>query len=190
MRRSRDTLAVAAIMFAAIVAPPGSVPTRAGPATAPAAGDPESQAGGNLVVFSGDVFLDANGNGRKDDAETPLANIHVSDGADIVTTDTAGRFSFSFDLEVPTCVFVIVPSGHRPSGPFYRVASPGQHDYSFGLVEDTGSQDGSFSFIAGGDIQFAFTKHEEQLSYYLKQLDDIEAAYGTSFSVWPGDLTP
>ena len=58
---------------------------------------------------SGMVFADANGNGRRDAGEAPLAGQRVSDGVEIVLTDAQGRFRLAQAEGRST--FVIKPAG-------------------------------------------------------------------------------
>ena len=60
---------------------------------------------------SGSVFVDANGNGRQDAGEKPLAGIKVSDGEHIVVTGKDGRYQLP-DSSQPT-IFIIKPAGYR-----------------------------------------------------------------------------
>jgi len=58
-------------------------------------------------MASGIVFHDHNENGRFDAGDRPLANIAVSNGRDIVTTDSNGRFQIS--REDTEFVFILKP---------------------------------------------------------------------------------
>jgi hypothetical protein len=70
-------------------------------------------------AITGIVFLDQNVNGVRDLGEPGLARVAVSDQAHVVLTDTIGAF------ELPAgsgygMVFVSVPDGFRPVGPFWK----------------------------------------------------------------------
>lgn len=107
----------------------------------------------------GVVFDDQNGNGSRDEAEHALAGIKVSNGKDIVTTDSLGRWELSVSDD--SIVFVIKPRGwmsplnednlprffyiHKPKG------SP--ENYRFPGVSPTGPLPDS--------IDFALSRHEE-----------------------------
>lgn len=58
---------------------------------------------------SSSVFLDANGNGRRDAREHGVPGVAVSNGVRITHTDARGRFSI--DAEAGQPVFVIKPAG-------------------------------------------------------------------------------
>ncbi|MCL1633893.1 calcineurin-like phosphoesterase C-terminal domain-containing protein [Luteimonas sp. SX5] len=59
---------------------------------------------------AGAVFEDANGNGRREPDEAGLGGIQVSDGVDIVETDSSGRYN-GLDGGGSRTVFVIKPAG-------------------------------------------------------------------------------
>lgn len=151
--------------------------------------NPEELQGGHAKV-TGHVFLDTNGSADRDPGEKPLAGIYVSDGDRIVRTATDGSFHFSIDLDCPTRVFVIQPTGYRVLGPFSMPVTRGSHTFSFALIKDPESRETRFTFVDGGDIQFHLTANRDQLLYDMQQLQDLMATYDARFSLWPGDLTP
>jgi len=75
-----------------------------------------------LVVVTGIVFNDANGNGRRDAGESGVPNVVVSDQRDVVVTDANGAFRIS-GADGKSVVFVSVPDGWRAVGSFWRPAS-------------------------------------------------------------------
>ena len=75
-----------------------------------------------LIVVTGVVFNDANGNGVRDAGERGVANVAVSDQRDVVVTDANGSFSLAAADEKGV-VFVSVPDGWRAVGSFWRPAS-------------------------------------------------------------------
>ncbi|HEY0660553.1 MAG TPA: calcineurin-like phosphoesterase family protein [Lysobacter sp.] len=60
---------------------------------------------------SGVVFEDRNGDGHQDDAEAGIAGIKVSDGVEIVVTDTRG--AYRLPVVDGRTTFVIKPAGYR-----------------------------------------------------------------------------
>lgn len=65
----------------------------------------------SAACTDGLVFADTNGNGVRDAGELPLADIRISDGEHIVSTDGEGRYQLPASNQ-PT-VFVIKPAGYR-----------------------------------------------------------------------------
>lgn len=59
----------------------------------------------------GTVWLDANGNGRRDGGEHGVEGVKVSNGRDIAFTDAAGRYRIA--LRDGDTLFVVKPSGYR-----------------------------------------------------------------------------
>ena len=59
---------------------------------------------------SGVVYEDRNANGRRDDGEPGIAGVHLSDGAQLVTTDSAGRYTLP--PRDGASQFLIKPAGY------------------------------------------------------------------------------
>ena len=148
---------------------------------------------GRVVTVSGVVFLDADADGRRDPGERPLAGVPVSNDEDIVRTDAEGRYRFRFKIEDGRFVFVVTPTGYRPSRTFYRrIALTKATDYAYdlGLVEDPASLKKDFTFVAGGDVQYQLFSN----AGYRQLVDDFTEmaalARDANFAIFPGDLTP
>jgi len=105
---------------------------------------------GNAVAqappSSGIVFLDRNANGVKDPGEAGMAQVVVSDQANVVRTDASGAFTLAGGSGYGL-IFVSVPDGYRVVGPFWkRVAL---EPLAFPLVP--APQRRAFSFIHASD---------------------------------------
>lgn len=61
-------------------------------------------------VARGRVFVDTNGNGRRDAGEAGVAGVKLSNGRDIVRTDVEGRYRI--ELREGDTLFLIKPPGH------------------------------------------------------------------------------
>ena len=61
-------------------------------------------------VARGRVFLDANGNGRRDSGERGVAGVKLSNGRDIAVSDASGRYRI--ELSDGDTLFAIKPPGH------------------------------------------------------------------------------
>ena len=85
----------------------------------------------SLLVVTGTVFLDLNGNGVRDAGERGLPNIAVSNQDTVVTTDASGTFRMS--SPGTGVVFVSLPDGYRAVGDFWR-ATDGSQPLAFGLA--------------------------------------------------------
>ena len=73
--------------------------------------------------LTGVVFLDRNGNGRRDAGEPGIAGVAVSNQVDVAVTGSDG--SFSIGSSGFGSVFASVPTGYRAVGPFWRHVDPG-----------------------------------------------------------------
>lgn len=149
----------------------------------------------------GVVFDDRNANGSRDAGEPGISGVHVSNGADVATTDDSGRYELEVDDD--TIVHVIKPRDwqtqldklnlprfyyiHKPAG------SPDQ-GFKFKGVEPTGPLPESIDFaltsspdaeeftvILVGDPQ---PYSRQQVRYYandvIAELVDTEAVFGMS----------
>src|SRR4051812_12444650 len=66
----------------------------------------------------GSVFIDANGNGRRDAGEKGLGGVSVSNQSDVVVTDSSGAFDIAAGQS--GIVYVTVPTDYKSVGPFWR----------------------------------------------------------------------
>ncbi|MEZ6073754.1 MAG: calcineurin-like phosphoesterase family protein [Pirellulales bacterium] len=151
----------------------------------------------------GIVYLDTNANGTFDSGDEPLADVKVSNGREIVTTDAAGRYELPVDDD--TIIFVLKPRGlrtpfsdlHLPK--FYYIHKPqGSPDSHFAGVAPTGPLPDSIDFplcrnaepdqfraVLFGDTQ---PRNQEEVDYIAH--DVVEELIGTdaSFGVTLGDI--
>ena len=63
--------------------------------------------------LSGQVFVDANGNGRRDAGERGLAGVSVGQGATLSRSEADGRFGLTLNQGSDLPVFVVKPAGYR-----------------------------------------------------------------------------
>ena len=101
-----------------------------------------------LASYNGSVYVDKNGNRQYDKGEQPLAKVSVSDGLNVVQTDTEGRFELPGHAKAKF-VFITIPSGYRAFTYYQRIQSE-QTSYDFGLQEIKSKvvqKDGTHRFI-------------------------------------------
>src|SRR5436190_16771936 len=84
------------------------------------------------ATVGGTVFVDANGNGRRDVNERGMAGVAVSNQDTIVTTDASG--SFHIPRGSSRIVFVAVPDGYSSRGTFWRPVTDTTTSLSFPLA--------------------------------------------------------
>lgn len=107
---------------------------------------------------TGTVFEDRDGNGVRDDGESGLSDIAVSNGRDIVRTDQAGRYRLS--EAVAGIVFVIKPAGfsaaRRSDGmpAYWRDAAPSVTcDFALKREKSPSSHEQGLRVLVFGDPQ-------------------------------------
>jgi hypothetical protein len=99
----------------------------------------------------GTVFVDANGDGVRGANERGLASVVVSDQAAVTRTGTDG----GFELDTRGghgVVFVSVPTGYRPSGPWWRPVD-GTRALDFGLTQMSRVRE--FTFVHASDTHLS-----------------------------------
>lgn len=134
---------------------------------------------------SGQVFVDHDGNGRRDPGEPGIANIKVSNGRDIALTDDAGHYRLA--LRDGDTLFVIKPPGHtmarthdglpkfwrhhRPDGsPTLRYGGMTASDarrVDFPLLPGDGDDTGPLEILVFGDPQ---PKTLTDVDYYARDI--------------------
>lgn len=154
-------------------------------------------------VARGLVYHDANANRRYDEGETPLPNIRVSNGRQIVQTNEGGQYALPVNGD--TNLFVIKPQGWRPPrskgnlSEFYYLHRPQGSPVSYYPgIAPTGplpdrvdfalypqKEPDTFKAIMWGDPQ---PRDQKELDYIAH--DVVEELIGTdaSFGVTLGDI--
>jgi hypothetical protein len=155
---------------------------------------------------NGIIYQDTNQNGRKDPGEIGIKNVAVSNGIEVVLSDSEGRYEIEINRE--GVVFVIKPEGyrypvnetqipqffyvHRPDGSpddfRYRGFSPTgllPESLDFPLIAmDNASDD--FKVLVFGDPQ-PYTQQE--LEWFDKGIvADVSNKDGVAFGVSVGDI--
>lgn len=149
-------------------------------------------AGGAATPHSvlGYVYVDSNGNRERDDGEPGLAGVAVSDGRQVVLSDTHGRYQL--DVEAATFVFVIKPAGYKlPLGSrvrpqfFHALTTSPSRSYDFALIEDADAGE-KFSVLVLADPQ---PYNEKQLDYFRRGIvADVSQPGAFRFGLTLGDI--
>ena len=98
--------------------------------------------------LSGTVFLDRNGDGKRQPAEPGVAGARVSDQKSTVLSDARGAWTIAQPGGYGV-VYASAPAGYRVAGSFWRAAGPGDPPIDFALVEAPSPR--SFTFIHASD---------------------------------------
>jgi len=145
--------------------------------------------------ITGQVYRDENGNAVRDKGEPGIAGVAVSNGVDIVETDSRGRFLLPFDWNRPGHVFVIKPSGmvpvadkHRRLKPYflYRpdLGDASEQQPSFALRPSDEEQ--PFKVIVFGDPQ---PRDMQEFDYMVRDVIDNIVVEKAAFGLVLGDIT-
>jgi hypothetical protein len=126
---------------------------------------------------TGHVFLDTNGNGRRDAGETGVGGVVVSDQVNVVRT--AGDGSFTLGSGGLGVIFVSLPDGYRGSGPWYKPA--GELGDGFGVTRAPTA--GEFTFLHASD-----THVSEPNVARIRRLGALVDSLKPDFVLITGDL--
>lgn len=155
-------------------------------------------------IAKGIVFEDANKNSQFDRSEKRLADVQISNGKEVVTTNKKGEYQIEVDDN--TVLFVIKPTGfkvplnafHQPA--FYYVHKPqGSPTLKYGGSKPTGplpkqinfplirqTEENTFSALIFGDPQ-AYTL--EEVDFFAKGIvHDLKGVKNMQFGLSLGDL--
>ncbi|MBB4034819.1 hypothetical protein GGR21_000706 [Dysgonomonas hofstadii] len=156
-------------------------------------------------LAKGYVFEDINNNGQKEKKEKGIADVAVSNGTDVVLTDSEGKYTLPVGDD--NIIFVIKPTGykipvneynflqfyyiHKPKGSpssfFYKGVEPtGELPKSidFGLIRYNEPEVYS-SFIFGDSQVYS----EQEVEYFIKGIvNEAKERSGLSFGITLGDL--
>lgn len=142
------------------------------------------------ATIQGIVFEDQDQDGVLDSEERGLPNVQISDGDQIVLTDTEGRFAIQTTTTLPNTVFVINPNGFRPASRFYHPVVASETNVNFALMKDPASLEGPFSFYHTADFQFdGPRKHTKQIAGDLADMERWAETRDIRFYAICGDIT-
>jgi 3',5'-cyclic AMP phosphodiesterase CpdA len=128
--------------------------------------------------ITGTVYVDANGNARRDPGERGLPGVAVSDQVAVVTTDASGAFRIPGSQGLGV-VFVSLPNGYRSVGPFWR--SVGAEPVEFGLR--AAAPQASFTFVHASDTHIS-----PQTVGRTRRLKELVDSIKPGFVLITGDL--
>lgn len=131
--------------------------------------------------FRGVVFNDLNMNKQREAEEKGISGVAVSDGLNVVLTDSKGAFMLP---GIPDTRFIriTVPAGYRSSGNFYIKADSRGSGYDFGLIAFPASANKTVRFL-----QLADTETGNDLGW-IAPIRDYAANEDVSFIIHTGDI--
>ena len=138
---------------------------------------------------NGTVFNDRNGNGKQDTGESGLPGILVSNGKELVATDSNGAWELKVESEY--AVFVVKPAGYavplnENNLPLYYHVNNSKttnneypHSINFPLIPQ--KENNKFSVVFFGDTQARGFKEVDYIFHdVVEELIGTDAALGIS----------
>ncbi len=158
------------------------------------------------LVATGFVFEDLNGNAVRDAGEAGIASVKVSNGREIVTTASDGRYELPVGDD--TIIFVIKPRGwmnplnadklpqfyyiHKPAGSpsseFPGVAPTGALPASIDFPLHKQDEPEEFRALLFGDTQPRNVQEVEYMAHDIVEQVIAEGAHGASLGITLGDV--
>ena len=166
-------MVVAASQVALAAEPSATItPTNAQPAT--------------TAGYTGSVYVDQNGNGRRDAGEKVMPGVAVTDGLNVIQTGANGKFALP-GHKTAQFIYLTMPSGFKMPK-FYQSIDPQTRAYDFGLIPDPDAvgKDGSHHFIHTSDTEVSSLKenNKDWSDTLKKYCADTKAA----FFIHTGDI--
>jgi len=136
----------------------------------------------------GIVFEDQNSNGKRDENESGLSKIPVSDGRTIAFTNKDGSFSFDNSDKKAKYVFACIPNGFEKRPNFYHLLLNEEKEISIEIpLEKSAVRDEkAFSFVQISDVHI---NGPDDITILKNSLDEIvESESKPAFIIATGDL--
>lgn len=155
------------------------------------------------TTATGYVFTDANGNGKRDKTEKGIAGVSVTNGQDVVQTDSKGHYALAVGND--NIISVIKPAGyrvplnadnlpqyfyiHKPQGSpqlkYKGVAPTGPLPKSVDFALSPVKEEDNYTALIFGDPQVYSL---EQVDYFIKGVvKEVEGIKNIAFGISMGD---
>lgn len=144
-------------------------------------------------IISGVAFIDANSNEKYDADELPLPSVGISNGVDVVQTNSAGEYCITVQLN--QTLFAIKPNGYQglvnewniPAGSLCiptPIPDGFLREFNFPFYQQ--NETDQFKVAMLGDLQM---RTEEELTYTNRLLtSELSQRKGIAFNVMLGDI--
>ena len=140
----------------------------------------------NGFAYKGQVFLDGNKNGSYDRGEKLMSGVMVSDGLNVVKTNSKGQFELP-GHDRARFISVTTPSGYKPGTNHYIKIDANVESYDFALEKwDRVAKDGSHSFIQIADTEIRDADPTHQI--WMNNVRDYAQNEGAGFIMHTGDI--
>lgn len=136
--------------------------------------------------YTGKVFVDTNRNGFFDKEEKVLRHVSVSDGLNVVQTDSKGIYQLPGHPRAHF-LFITTPSGYKTDNAYYRSIENGRTEYDFPVYPCHGGiqSDGTHRFIHISDTEISGKEGNRE---WVDNLRDYAANERIAFVVHTGDI--
>lgn len=139
-----------------------------------------------FAIHNGRVFVDSNQNGVYDKGERPLSGVMVSDGLNVVLTDSEGYFNLP-GHQKERFISVTTPSGYKPANQHYIPISNQTLSYDFALKPwHKVNKSGKHSFIQITDTEIRDLNSEHKI--WANNVRDYAHNEDVAFIIHTGDI--
>jgi outer membrane protein assembly factor BamB len=136
---------------------------------------------GYSSTYKGVVYANPNANGNVAGQKKGLGNVAVSDGLNVVLTDTNGEFELPGNPKT-RFIFITVPAGYKTTGKHYLPVNNSTTSYDFVLLPFSTSGKKSIRFIHLADSE----TYED--NGWISPIRDFARNEEVSFVVHTGDI--
>lgn len=139
-----------------------------------------------MAQYTGRVFIDSNSNNVYDKGEKGMKGVSVSDGLNVVQTNTEGTYSLPGQPK-ERFIFITTPSGYKTDNAYYKRIEKGVATYDFALRHYQGGikPNGAHQFIHISDTEIGESEGHDD---WIGNLRDYAANEGVAFIVHTGDI--
>lgn len=137
-------------------------------------------------AYQGRVFLDKNQNGSYEKGEKLMSGVMVSDGLNVVKTNSKGEFNIP-GHDRARFISVTTPSGYKPGNNHYLKIDEATTFYDFALERwDRVAKDGSHLFMQISDTELSGDGSSN--SDWVSDIRDFSYNQGVGFIMHTGDI--
>ncbi|MCI0413511.1 metallophosphoesterase [bacterium] len=134
------------------------------------------------ISITGTVFVDDNGNGKRDNGEPPLKAVVVSNQVDVSISDETGSYNLKTPIE-QNLLFVSIPDGYQPVGSFWKRVDTGKKKQRIDFPLQKTNSVKEFQFVHASDT------HISQESFVrTEKLQELIRSVKPAFVLITGDL--
>ena len=139
-----------------------------------------------MAQYTGRVFVDENRNNILDKGEKQLCHVSVSDGLNVVQTDSNGTYQLPGHSRM-RFLFITTPSGYKTDNAYYCRVEGGRTGYDFPVYPCHGGiqADGTHRFIHISDTEIHSKEGNQE---WTDNLREYSANEKIAFIVHTGDI--